>query len=204
MPFPLFPAELLILIGINVFVALSLLTSLFDAPFPTAVPYVYQIAALVGFGLLWVNYAFLFSFIEARFWCSMLYLIIAVANTFAINIYIAFMTELLGYAGVFLGAVTIPTFFISFLSVSSYVNGIVIPMPLLPIVPLESIYIVLIACVVILGFSMVVSLEPRMLRKTFSIYRKRQRVPSLLSSAINPEDDSQENEKTMEMEVKNE
>lgn len=62
MPSPLFPPELFMLVGINVFVALSLLTSLFDGPFPLAVPYVFQIVALAGFGQIWVNYAFLSSF----------------------------------------------------------------------------------------------------------------------------------------------
>jgi len=46
--------------GVNVFVALSLLTSIFDGPFPAAVPYVFHMAALAGFGQIWVNYAFLF------------------------------------------------------------------------------------------------------------------------------------------------
>mgnify|MGYP007100543708 CR=1 FL=1 len=60
MPSPLFPPELFILIGVNVFVAISLLTSIFDGPFPTTLPYVFQIAALAGFGQIWANYAFLF------------------------------------------------------------------------------------------------------------------------------------------------
>jgi len=66
MALPLFPPELFILIAVNVFVALSLLTSLFDKPFPMAVPYVYQIAALAGFGQIWVNYALLFFFLLRR------------------------------------------------------------------------------------------------------------------------------------------
>lgn len=62
MSFPLFPPELFILVGVNVFVALSLLTSIFDGLFLMRVPYVFQIAALAGFGQIWVNYAFLFFF----------------------------------------------------------------------------------------------------------------------------------------------
>jgi len=56
----LFPPELFILVGVNVFVALSLLASIFDGLFPTAVPYVFQVAAFAGFGQIWVNYTFLF------------------------------------------------------------------------------------------------------------------------------------------------
>ena len=47
------PPELLMLIGVNVFVALSLVTSIFDHHFPVRIPYVFQIAALAGFGLIW-------------------------------------------------------------------------------------------------------------------------------------------------------
>jgi len=201
---PLFPSELFIMIGINVFVALSLLTSLFDKPFPTVISYIYQIAALAGFGQFWFNYTFLSPFGEARFWCSLLYLTIAVVNTIAINIYIAIDKKLFGAAGVFLSVVTIPTTFISFLSVSSYVNGIAIPMPPLPIVPMESLYIVFIVCVVILGFSIVASLEPEKLRKMFWIHRKRELDSSVSTYVVTPIDVLQENEKKKRQEVKNE
>jgi hypothetical protein len=186
MPSSLFPAELFILVGINIFVALSLLTSLFDDPFPLAVPYVFQVAALAGFGQIWVNYAFLFSFVETRFWCSMLYLTVAVANTIAVNVYIAFNKRLLSAAGIFLGAFTIPTIFVSFVSVSSYVNGIAIPVPAFPIVPVQSLYFILALCVVILGFSVAASLEPGMLGKAFGIHRKHQLVSGLFDYALNP------------------
>jgi hypothetical protein len=201
MPPPLFPPELFAFIGMNVFVALSLLTSLFEEPFPTAVPYSYQIAALVGFGQIWVNYAFLSSFTETRFACSLLYLTVAVANTIAVNFYIFVKAKFLSYAGVFLGAVTIPTTFVSFLSVSSYVNGIAIPMLPLPMVPIESVYIVLIFCIAILGFSTVASLEPTLLRKMFGEHRKRQPIPRLLNNAVAPTDDPERNQK-LEEEVK--
>jgi hypothetical protein len=182
---PLFPPELFILLGINFFVALSILTSLFDSPFPMAVPFVSQIAALAGFGQIWVNYAFLPFFIEARFWCSVLYLTVAVTNTVAINVYIAFNKRLLHAAGVFLGAVTIPIMFISLVSISSYVNGTTIPMPAFPIVPLQSLYIVLAVCMGVLGFSAVASLEPRILRKAFGAHRKRGSAPNLLNHVPN-------------------
>lgn len=186
MPSPLYPPELFILIGVNIFVAISLLTSLFDRPFPMAIPYVFQIAALAGFGQIWVNYAFLFSFVDTRFWCSVLYLTVAVANTIAVNVYIAFYKRLLSAAGTFLGVVTIPTTFISLVSVSSFVNGIAIPMPVFPIVPLESLYFVLALCVVIMGFSVAASFEPGMLRKAFRMPRMHQSVSSLLDYAPNP------------------
>jgi hypothetical protein len=183
---PLLPPELFILVGINVFVALSLLTSLFDDPFPLAVPYVYQIAGLAGYGQIWVNSALLFSSVEARFWDSVLYLTVAVANTIAVNVYITFNKRLLSAAGVFLGAVTIPTMVISLVSVSSYVNGMAISIPAFPIVPVQSLYIVLAVCVVILGLSAAASLEPGMLGKAFGMHRKHQSVSNSLDNALKP------------------
>jgi hypothetical protein len=92
----------------------------------------------------------------------------------------------LSAAGTFLGVVTIPTTFISLVSVSSFVNGMAIPIPVFPIVPLESLYFVLALCVVILGFSVAASLEPGMLGKAFRMPRKHQSVSSLLDYAPNP------------------
>lgn len=202
MPSPLFPAELFVLTGINVFVALSLLTSIFDRGFPRVLPYLFSIAALAGFGQIWVSYVFLFSFVDARFWCSMLYLGVALMNIITVNVYIAINKKLLSAAGAFLCAVTIPTIFTSFLFVSSYVNGLAISIPPLPIVPVESLYIVLVACVVILGFSVIASLEPEMLKRMFGVHRKRHTLPSLLNYATNSTD-CPKNEKRNEKEVKN-
>jgi hypothetical protein len=193
-----FPSELFILIGLNVFIALSLLTSLFDKPFPTVIPYVYQIAALAGFGAFWASLTFLSS-VEARFWCSLSYLTIAVANVLATNVYVAISRKSLGATGAFLGAVTIPTVFLSFLSVSCYVNGIVMPMPPLPIIPVESVYVVLAVCAAILGFSMVAALEPKLLRKMFWTNRKRQAIPDSLEFAV---DTAMDNEVSTEKEAK--
>ena len=50
--------EFFSLLGINIFLALSLLTCLFEKNFPTAIPYVYQSAALFGFGQLWISKEF--------------------------------------------------------------------------------------------------------------------------------------------------
>jgi hypothetical protein len=186
MPSSLFPPELFILVGINIFVALSLLTSLFDDPFPLAVPYVFQIAALAGFGQIWVDCVFLFSFVETRFWCSMFYLTVAVANTIAVNVYIAFNKRLLSAAGIFLGVFTIPTMFVSFVSVSNYVNGIAISVPAFPIVPVQSLYFIFALCVVILGFSVAASLEPGMLERAFGMHQRHKPVSSLLDYALNP------------------
>ena len=134
-------------------------------------------------------------FVETRFWASVLYLAVALIAIISVNLYIALNKKLLNAASAFLGAVTIPTIFISFLSVSAYVNGLAIWMPPFPIVPVEAIWMVVVLCIVILGFSIIASLEPRMLRKTFGIHRKRQLAPTLLNYAVNPAGDPQDNGK---------
>lgn len=85
-----------------------------------------------------------------------------------------------------MGVVTIPTMFISFVSVSSFVNGITIPMPAFPIVPVQSLYFVLAVCLVILVFSVAASLEPGMLGKAFGMHREHQSVSSLLDYILKP------------------
>jgi len=165
MALPLFPPELFTLMGINAFLAVSLLTSLFDERFPVAVPYVYEGAALAGFGQIWISYVFLSSSVEARFWCGMLYLAVALVNIFSVNVYVAVNKKLLKVAGAFLATVTIPMAFASFVSISNYVNGLPMSLPPLPIVPVESIYIVLTVCVVILGLSVAPSIDLQTLRK---------------------------------------
>jgi hypothetical protein len=181
-----FPPELFILVGVNVFVALSLLTSIFDEPFPTATPYVFQIAAIIGFGQIWANCTFLFTFMDARFWCSMLYLFVVVIGVTAINLYIAINKRLLNAAGVFLGAFTIPTVFMFFLLVSAYLNGLAIWMPPFPIVPFEAIFMVFALCIIILGLSVLVYLKPGTMKKLFLKSRKPQHLSKLPNTRLSP------------------
>jgi len=157
---PLLP-EFFALLGIDVFLAISLLTCLLDRHFPPAIPYIYQIAALVGFGHLLVSKGFMSAFgIETRFWYCLVYLGVAVANVIAINVYVAVLKKLPILAGVFSGAVTFPTILVSVFFVSAYANGIAPPLPLLPPIPMESIYVALVFCAAVLGVGIMVSLKP--------------------------------------------
>jgi hypothetical protein len=191
-----FPPELFVISGLNVFVILSLLTAIFDEIFPKAVPYVLQIAALAGFGQMWVNYSVLSSSVELRFWCGMLYLTIALITVLAVNFYIAFKKRLLGAAGFFLGAFTIPVTSVSYFFISSYVNGVAVSIPPLPMVPVEGLYIVFVLCIVILGLSVIMYYEPNALKRMLKMNRKNQNTVRLLDSTISvPRDDSEENKK---------
>jgi hypothetical protein len=132
---PLLP-EFLGILGIDIFLVLSILTCLFD--FPVFLQYVYHISAFVGFGQLWVNYIFAFSE-ETRFLICVAYLVIGIANIVFINGYVGFREKKILWTTSFLCCVTIPFGLISFSAVSVCVNKIAISLPLLPLIPPEAI-----------------------------------------------------------------
>jgi hypothetical protein len=187
------PPELLMLIGVNVFVALSLVTSIFDHHFPVRIPYVFQIAALAGFGLIWVNYAFFISSVEARFWCSVSFLAVALMAGFAINIYVAVVKKRLGAAIAFLGALTMPVTFLSYYAASSYVNGFAPSLPWLPVLPIETLFIVLSSCIVILGLGIIVSYKPQTMVKVIRTVL-RQSAVNAQKPDLSPKDDHEKEE----------
>ena len=151
---PLLP-EFFTLLGINVFLAISLLACLLDKHFPPAIPYIYQVAALVGFGYLLVSKEFMVVFgMEMRFWCCIVYLLVAVANVIAVNVYIAVVKRLSILALAFSGTVSFPTILLSLFFVSCYSNGVV-----LSVIPLEIVYVVFVLGAV-LGVGIMASLKP--------------------------------------------
>jgi hypothetical protein len=86
---PLLP-EFFALLGIDLFLMLSLLTCLLDERMPKALPYIYQLAALAGYGHLLISKNFLTIFGDyMRFWYCFIYLLACLANIVAVNIYFA-------------------------------------------------------------------------------------------------------------------
>jgi hypothetical protein len=103
--------EFFLLLGIDLFLAMSLLSCLLDRHFPSHLPYLYQVASLAGFGQLIVAKEFMTLFGDyMRFWFSLLYLAIALANIAAVNVYLGVIKKMLTYAKVFLVAVSFPSF----------------------------------------------------------------------------------------------
>lgn len=84
------PPELFSLVGVGIFLALSLLTYFGENRFPRKLPYIYQIAALLGL-LLLVTSKFVFPQLDEsiRLWYCYGYLIAALANIVGTNIYLA-------------------------------------------------------------------------------------------------------------------
>jgi len=145
MPSPLQP-EFFALLGIDLFLAISLLTCLLDRHFPWQLPYVYQLAALAGFGQLLVSKEFLTFFGEyMRFWYSLLYLIVALANIIAVNAYLGIMKKLMNYAKVFLFTVTFPALSLAAFFLSNYAEIAVHPLLMTPQMSWEATFIGIVA-----------------------------------------------------------
>jgi hypothetical protein len=116
----LFP-ELLAMIASDLFLLLSLLTCLLEERFPKALPYVYQIAGIMGFGHLAVSRVFFTVFDEpTRFWYNSFYLGVALTNIVAVNLYLAVWKKSWNMAKAWSAAVTFPSIFLSIILAYSY------------------------------------------------------------------------------------
>jgi len=153
--------EFFALLGIDLFLMLSLLTCLLDDRMPKALPYIYQIAALAGYGHLLISKNFFTVFGDyMRFWYCFIYLLVSLANIVAVNIYFAAVKKQWTLAKVWSGAVSFPTILISIFFVSnySYLHGV--PFPLF-------LQIALVVSAIIMGTSVAIFLSPEALRNRF-------------------------------------
>ena len=142
---PLQP-EFFALLGIDFFLASSLLTCLLDKYFPWQIPYVYQLAALAGFGQLLVSREFIAFFGEyMRFWYSLLYLIVALANIVTANLYLGVMRKLLNHARIFMFAVTIPAISLAAFFLSNYAQIAAHPLVMVPQFSGEAMFVAVVA-----------------------------------------------------------
>ena len=159
--------EFFALLSIDVFLLLSLLSCILEDRFPKALPYVYQIAALIGFGHLLVSREFLVIFGEyMRFWYNFFYLLVALGNIVAVNLYLAVEKKMWALAKAWSGAVTFPLTLISvfFVSNYSYLQGAEFPTLILQVG--------LVISAVLMGVSVSIFLSPDLLSK----FRRRKEV----------------------------
>jgi hypothetical protein len=142
---PLQP-EFFLLLGIDLFLAVSLLSCLLDKHFPWQLPYLYQVASLAGFGQLIVAKEFMALFGDyMRFWFSLLYLIVALANIVAINVYLAVIKKMITYAKVFMLAVSFPSFAVVAFFLGNYASVASHPLIMAPHVSWETTFIGIVA-----------------------------------------------------------
>jgi hypothetical protein len=145
MPPSLLP-EFFAILGTDIFLAMSLLTCLLDRHLPRAMPYIYQIVALAGFGHLLVSRGFWMVFDEhMRFWYCFFYLLVALANVLAVNLYLLRSKKLQTIAKGLFGAVTAPVILVAAFFVSTYASEAPYPLVSLPSIPLEVSYVAMIA-----------------------------------------------------------
>ena len=150
--------EFFALLGIDLFLMLSLLTCLLDDRMPKALPYIYQIAALAGYAHLLVSKNFFTVFGDyMRFWYCFIYLLVSLANIVAVNIYFAAVKKQWTLAKIWSGAVSFPTILISFFFVSNYSYFQGVPVSLI-------LQIAMIVSAIIMGTSVAIFLSPEALR----------------------------------------
>ena len=159
---PLQP-EFFLLLGIDLFLAISLLSCLLDRYFPGHLSYLYQVAALAGFGQLLVSKEFMTLFGDyMRFWFSLLYLIIALGNIVAINVYLGIIKRLFNYAKAFMFTVTFPSFAVVAFFLASYSSVASHPMAIFPQVSWETTFIGIVAFdTLVVGFGSYVFFKPK-------------------------------------------
>lgn len=162
----LYAPELLLLVSIDVFLVLSLLTCLLEREFATPIPYLLQLAALVGFGQIYVSKEFLDVFSQdLRFWYSLSYLIATVASVFASNLYIMVVRRELAKGFLFSGSVTAPAVIFSMFFVSVYTHDIEVPLDFFPRIPLSYIPLAVTLSLGLLVLGIFLSAEPNLLQR---------------------------------------
>ena len=117
------------LLGIDIFLAMSLLTALLEDELPSPVQYLFQGAALLGLGQLFMSRGFVDSGVftkdpadPTRFWISVIYLASAVSNVVGLNAYFAFVRHRMALATTFSGTVTVPTIMTSAFFITAFVG----------------------------------------------------------------------------------
>lgn len=183
-PMPFLP-ELLLIFAIYFFLALGIISVLCEKLFPAAFPYLCHITALIGYGQLWVHYTFMSGSIDVRFWSSLAYLLFATALAAAVTLYIAVAKRRPAVAGMFLGGMNVPMFSAVMFIVSAYVNGVSVPMPKLPAVPVETIQTAIALSMVMVGLSAFLYVREERLLKIFARTVKPPATPSAGATSTN-------------------
>ncbi len=114
--------EFFVLLGIDIFLGMSLLCALLDRDFPSRLQYLFQAAGLVGLAELFLNMGTSGRGLSdpIRFWINIIYLSTALATIIGLDIYLAAIKRKLTLATTFTGAVTVPAVMISVFFVYSY------------------------------------------------------------------------------------
>ncbi len=155
--------EFFILLGLDLFLATSLVVCIFDKHFPDKLAYLYQLLGLAGFGQLLVTREFMASFaVYMRFWYSAFYLIIAVANIVMLNAYLLFFKKAKTIGQLFSIIATAPTLLISTMFLYNYAAEAAHPIIPLPQLPLEIMFSSIFAFdIIVVSISIYAFIKPK-------------------------------------------
>ena len=155
--------EFFMLLGIDLFLATSLITAVFDKHFPDKLSYLYQLIALAGFGQLLVTKEFMATFADyMRFWYSFIYLAIAASNITALNIYLYVHKQARTLGKLFAGFATAPTLILSSMFLYNYAVEAPHAIITLPQIPLELMFLSIFAFdTLVVGVSIYALVKPK-------------------------------------------
>jgi len=108
------------LLGINVFLAASVITALLDRHLPSILQYLFQGAAGAGLGELLLNQE---TTSATRVWASIVYLAFALSSLVALNIRLAIVRREMNIASILSQMMTVPVVMISALFLSSFLEN---------------------------------------------------------------------------------
>src|SRR5207247_6117973 len=102
--------EFFVLLGIDIFLCMSLLSAFLDEDLPSRFQYLFQIAAIVGLGELLISQ----GFVELmRFWLSFVYLVSALFSVVGLNAYLSVVRRRMDISSPFSGTITVTTLMIT-------------------------------------------------------------------------------------------
>jgi hypothetical protein len=121
--------EFFVVLGIGIFLAMSLLTALLVDELPSTAQYIFQGSALLGLGQLLLSRGFVNSGVftkdpvdPTRFWVSVVYLSTAIFAVLGLNAYLGIVRRKMALATTFAGTVTVPTMMVSVFFVASFLS----------------------------------------------------------------------------------
>ena len=118
--------EFFTLLGIEIFLSISVLSGLLDRQLPSRLQYIFQGLGGLGFAQLLVSVGMLSgpaATYQIRFWDSIVYLGFALSCVIGTNIYLFVGRRGATVASAFSGAVTVPFLMVSTLFISSFLGS---------------------------------------------------------------------------------
>ncbi len=112
--------EFFVLLGIVIFLAMSLLSALLDYNLPSPLKYIFQIAAMAGLGELLISQGFAGM---TRLWISIVYLTSALSSVVGLDAYLAILRKKIDIAATFSETVAVPILIVSSFFVYSFLGS---------------------------------------------------------------------------------